>query len=61
MLYRVDRIENVRIENSLVSSGAIIDDSDIAKYTKQAFKMYGGPITDVTLQFDDKLLGAVTV
>lgn len=57
--YRVDRMEDVEIEDELVSSGAILDDSNIAEYTKQAFKMYGGPVVDVTLEFDDKLLGAV--
>lgn len=42
-----------------MKTSAIIDDSDIAEYAKQAFKMYGGPVIDVTLQFGDKLLGAV--
>lgn len=57
--YRVDRMEDVRKEDEPVSPGAILDDSDIAEYTKQAFKMYGGPVIDVTLQFDDSLLGVV--
>ena len=42
-----------------MKTSAIIDDSDIAEYTKQAFKMYGEHVIYVTLQFDDKLLGAV--
>ena len=57
--YRVDRMEEVAVEDAPVSQDAIIDDSDIAEYTKQAFKMYGGPVMDVTLQFDDKLIGVV--
>lgn len=57
--YRVDRMDEVEIVDEAVSSGAILDDSNIAEYTKQAFKMYGGPVVDVTLEFDDKLLGAV--
>lgn len=36
-----------------------MDDSDIAKYTEQAFKMYGGLVTDVTIEFEDSLMGAV--
>lgn len=57
--YRVDRMEDVQVESEPVTENAIIDDSDIAEYTKQAFKMYGGPVIDVTLEFDDKLLGVV--
>lgn len=57
--YRVDRMEEVAVEEAPVSEDAIIDDSDIAEYTKQAFKMYGGPVMDVTLEFDDKLLGFI--
>lgn len=57
--YRVDRMEDVQVEKEPVTAGAIIDDSDIAEYTSQAFKMYGGPVIDTTLEFDDKLLGVV--
>ena len=57
--YRVDRMEGVLVENEPVSSKAIMDDSDIAQYTEQAFKMYGGPVTDVTIEFEDSLMGAV--
>ena len=57
--YRIDRMEDVHVESEPVTPEAIIDDSDIAEYTKQAFKMYGGPVMDVTLQFDDKLIGVV--
>lgn len=57
--YRVDRMEEVAVEDAVVSEGAMIDDSDIAEYTRQAFKMYGGPVMDVTLDFDDKLIGVV--
>ena len=38
------------MENEPVSSKAIMDDCDIAKYTEQAFKMYGGLVTDVTIE-----------
>jgi len=36
-----------------------MDDGDIGEYTEQIFKMYGGPIDDVMLEFDDKLIGIV--
>ncbi len=57
--YRVDRMLEVEVEDVSVSDGAIMDNSDIAKFTDQAIKMYGGPITDVTIEFDDDLIGAV--
>ncbi len=57
--YRVDRMEDVAVEDVPVSDGAKMDDSDIARYTEQAFKMYGGPVSDVTIEFEDKLIGVV--
>ncbi len=57
--YRVDRMEDVTVEDALVSDGAKMDDSDIARHTEQAFKMYGGPVSDVTIEFEDKLIGVV--
>lgn len=56
--YRVDRMEAVEIENDSVSEESI-QESDIAQYTEQVFKMYGGPQEDVTLQFDHSLIGVV--
>ena len=57
--FRVDRMAEVSIEKEPVSDHAIMPDSAYADYTEQVFKMYGGPITDVTLDFDDKLIGSV--
>lgn len=57
--YRVDRMETVKIEDKSVSDETIIHESDIAQYTEQVFKMYGGPQEDVTLQFDQSLIGVV--
>ena len=57
--YRVDRMEDVQVVNETVTPAAIIDDSNIAEYTRQTFKMYGGPFEDVALEFDEKLIGAV--
>lgn len=31
----------------------------IDSYTEQVFKMYGGQLADVVLEFDDKLIGVV--
>ena len=57
--YRVDRMEAVEIEDKFVSIEASIWESDIAHYTEQAFKMYGGPQEDVELEFDNALIGAI--
>ncbi len=57
--YRVDRMESVEVDDESVSDNAIIEESDISQYTEQVFKMYGGPQEEVTLQFDNSLIGAV--
>ena len=57
--YRVDRMEEVTVEEDDVSESAKINDSDIAAFTEQAFKMYGGDVVDVTVEFNDKLIGVV--
>lgn len=59
--YRIDRMEEVSIEDEPVSEEAMshIANMSTAKYTEQVFKMYGGPTEDVTLVFDRSLIGAV--
>ena len=32
---------------------------DVAIYTEQVFKMYKGPTTDITIEFDDKLIRVI--
>ena len=57
--YRVDRMDEVIVEDELVSDKAILPDDDIASYTEQVFKMYNGPVTDITVEFEDKLIGVI--
>ena len=57
--YRVDRMDTVAVEEEPVSEKAIMDDSDIAAFRQQAFKMYGGNTEDVVLEFNEKLIGVV--
>ena len=57
--YRVDRMDEVSVEEAGVSEKAIMDDSDIAAFRQQAFKMYGGNLEDVVLEFNEKLIGVV--
>ncbi|MCM1187365.1 MAG: hypothetical protein NC251_12875 [Lachnoclostridium sp.] len=49
----------VRIEDETVSVKAVLSDDDIAKYTEQIFKMYNGPVVDITIEFKDKLIDVV--
>ena len=57
--YRVDRMDEVSVEETDVSEKAIMDDSDIVAFRQQAFKMYGGNLEDVVLEFNEKLIGVV--
>lgn len=57
--YRVDRMDEVMVEEESVSEPAIIPDESKAEYVKQVFKMYNGPATDITIEFDDKLIGVI--
>ena len=57
--YRVDRMEQVFIENEDVAEEAIIDRSDLAEFNRKAVQMYGGPSELVTLEFDGSIIGAI--
>lgn len=57
--YRVDRMEEVAVEEEPISEVAMLKDEEIATYTGQVFKMYGGELRDVTLDFHDSLIGPI--
>ena len=57
--YRIDRMDDVRISEKNVCAKAVLDDSDLAEYTGQAFKMYNGRLERVSLEFEDSILNAV--
>ena len=58
--YRVDRMDQVRaIEDSEQSKEAAAMEKIVKEYTRQAFKMQGGELTKVTLQFEKGLLGPI--
>ena len=57
--YRVDRMDAVEIIDEPVTEKALELRDSIGCYTEQAFKMYGGQLVDVVLEFDDKLIGVV--
>lgn len=57
--YRVDRMERVQVEDEPVCAQAIVEGADIHEYTSQVFKMYNGVPQEITIDFDDVLIGAV--
>ncbi len=57
--YRVDRMDSVELIEENISEKAIQLRADVGKYTEQAFKMYGGPLEAIVLEFNKKLIGAV--
>lgn len=57
--YRVDRMDSVEVLEEPCGEKAISLRNQVAQYTEQAFKMYGGEPTDVALEFKRSLIGAV--
>ena len=57
--YRVDRMDGVKIIEEPCCEKAVALRDEVASYTEQAFKMFGGQLEDVVLEFDRKLIGVV--
>ena len=57
--YRVDRMDGVEIIEEPCSEKALALRDQVATYTEQAFKMFGGQLEDVVLEFDRVLIGVV--
>ena len=57
--YRVDRMNDVEIIDEPLSEQALALRKNVSDYTEQVFKMYGGPEENITIQFSNKLIGAV--
>jgi len=57
--YRVDRMDSVEIIEDGITDRALELRNGVAGITESAFKMYKGQQEDITLEFDDKLAGAV--
>ena len=57
--YRIDRMDSVQVIDEDCCEKAIALRNQVATYTEQAFKMFGGQIEDVVLEFDRSLIGAV--
>lgn len=57
--YRVDRMDSVEIIDEPCCDKAIALRNEVAEYTEQVFKMFGGKQEEVTLRFDRTLIGVV--
>lgn len=57
--YRVDRMDAVEIVDEPCGEKAVALRDEVAAYTEQAFKMFGGQLEDVVLEFDRALIGVV--
>lgn len=56
-LYRVDKMEMIELtENDRVLSDKTFD---LSSYSKTMFQMFGGEETDVSIEFDNDLVGVV--
>lgn len=57
--YRIDRMDAVEVLQEDCCEKAIALREQVATYTEQAFKMFGGQVEDIVLEFDRSLIGAV--
>ena len=57
--YRLDRMDAVEIIEEPCGEKAVALRDEVAAYTEQAFKMFGGQLEDVALEFDRGLIGVV--
>lgn len=57
--YRIDRMDAVEVLQEDCCEKAITLREQVATYTEQAFKMFGGQVEDIVLEFDRSLIGAV--
>ena len=57
--YRVDRMENVTMLDTPACPQAQLPEEQIAAFTEQTFKMFGGEVEAVTLRFSNELIGVI--
>ncbi len=58
-IFRIDRMDNVHITSKRICPEALKTSKKAAAYRLQAFKMYGGEMQNVTLQFPSELIEVV--
>lgn len=54
--YRIDRIDDVSVENEKIVIADCARDFDLAEYRRKAFSMYTGEETEVEIEFDKSLI-----
>ena len=57
--YRMDRIENVRVEITPITPRPELSSFNVEKYRKQVFSMFGGELKRIELQFERDMLGDI--
>ena len=57
--YRIDKMENVTVEDEPILEKEEFKDFDSETYRKQVFSMFGGELEKVTIRFDKELLSDV--
>jgi len=57
--YRVDRMDQVRVESDDLSEAALSKTDDTGTVVEEAFRMYLGETKIVTVRFHDRLIGAM--
>ena len=58
--YRIDRMDHLEVvEESILLEEALSKLTGVAEYTEQVFKMYGGELEDVVLEFNRDLIEPV--
>ena len=57
--YRIDKMEDVRVEEEPRTEREEFKDFDPDAYRKQVFSMFGGRLEKVTIRFDPELLGDI--
>ena len=57
--YRIDRMDKVEIIDEPISKKGVLLRTEVAEYTMQAFKMYGGEPVDIMIEFNSKLIGVI--
>ena len=57
--YRIDRMDDVQVENEPRLEKAEFADFNIDTYRKQIFSMFGGELQKVEIHFDKELLGDI--
>lgn len=55
--YRIDRMEDVKVDNADIVEKAEFANFDIGKYRTQVFSMFGGEVHTVELQFVEEMIG----